>query len=218
MNLKAKIRDLSVNPDTIRKEDGIPAELYGHGFSNVHLSVSAKEFNQVFKEAGESTVIKLDIEGIDDKDVNVLVHEISKNPLSDEFKHIDFYRLRMDEKVKTGVPLVFEGEAPAVKEKLGLLVKAVQELEVEALPADLPHEIKVDLSGLTTLGASISVNDLVLPKGVKVLADGNTVLAAITEIVEEKVEEAPAPEGAEAESAEGAGSVASAEAESEKTE
>ncbi len=198
MNLSAKKRDLSVNPDVLRKEGMIPAEIYGHGFPNIHLSLPKGEFAKIFKEAGENTVIKLDIEGESDKDINVLIHEVSKDTLSDEFKHIDFYRLRMDEKVTAGIPLTFEGEAPAVKEKLGLLVKAVQELEVEALPANLPHEIKIDLSDLREVGDSISVSDLKLPNGVKVLADEETVIAAITEIVEEKAEEIAVPVEAEA--------------------
>ncbi len=192
MNLSVKKRDLSVKPDVLRKEGLIPAELYGHGFENLHLIVPVKEFGKCFKEAGESTVVKLDVEG--EKDVNVLIHEASKNALTGEYEHIDFYRLRMDEKTKADIPFEFVGEAPAVKEKLGLLVKAMHEIEVEALPADLPHKIEVDLSGLSEVGASIYVSDLKISPNIKLLVDAETVVATITAVHEEEPEPVPESE------------------------
>lgn len=179
------------------REDGlIPAELYGHGLENIHLSVPAKDFSKLFKEAGESTIINLvlsNAEGLnlENKKLPVLIHDVSIDPLSDKIIHIDFYQVRMDKKITTSVPLEFIGEAPAVKEKEGVLVKAVQEIEVEALPADLPRNIEVDLSRLSDIGMNIHVKDLEIDKKVKVLADPETVVAIVTEPAKEEVVEKP---------------------------
>ncbi len=177
----------------LRKQGLIPAELYGHGRENIHLTVPAKEFLRVFKKTGESSVIKIRVESEEEKakgeELNVLIHDIQKNPLTDEISHIDFYQVRMDEKIATSVPLEFIGEAPAVKEKDGILVKAMREIEVEALPADLPHNIEVDLSRLSDTGMSIHVKDLKISERVKVLVNGETVVATITEPAKEEVEE-----------------------------
>ncbi|MEE8131893.1 MAG: 50S ribosomal protein L25 [Candidatus Paceibacterota bacterium] len=179
----------------LRKQDLIPAELYGHGFENLHLSVPAKDFSRIFNEAGESTIIKLKVEGGDGKEkgseLNVLVHDIQKNVLTDEISHIDFYQVRMDEKIKAAVPLEFIGEAPAVKEKGGVLIKSVHEIEVEVLPADLPHNIPVNLDELDDIGKNIHMKDIKIDEKVKVLIEPETVIATVIEPIkeEEKVEE-----------------------------
>ena len=167
----------------------IPAELYGHGFPNEHLSVSAKEFVKIWKEAGESSVVKLKIEDAGGKsgaDLNVLIHDVQKNPLTGEFASIDFYEVRMDQKIKTSIPLYFAGEAPAVKEFNGVLIKAVQELEVEALPGDLPQHIEVDLGKLTQIGENIHVKDLAISDKIRVFIDPEAVVATVTEQAKEE--------------------------------
>ncbi len=174
--------------NSLRKENLIPAELYGHGLDNIHLSVPAKEFSKLFKEVGESTIINLNLEN---KKLPVLIHDVSTDSLSDKIIHIDFYQVRMDEKITTSVPLEFIGVSAAVKEKEGILVKAVQEIEVEALPADLPHNIEVDISQLSDIGMNIHVKDLEIDKKVKVLADPETVVATVTEPAKEEVVEKP---------------------------
>lgn len=171
----------------LRGQGFVPAELYGHGLNNLHLMVLAKEFSKVFKESGESTLIKLKVDK--DKELNefnVLIHDFQKNPLTDEFSHIDFYSVKMDEKIITNVPLEFIGEAPAVKEQGGILVKAMQEVEIEALPADLPHHINVDISSIKEIGNSVFIKDLDFGKGVKVLVEPETVVATVTELAKEE--------------------------------
>lgn len=186
MDLTAQKREkLGRVTKTLRDEGLIPAELYGRGLANQHLSVSAKEFKKVFKEAGESTVIQLVVES---KKHPVMIHDVARDPIDEEILNIDFYQVRMDEKLKLKVPLVFEGEAAAVKEKQGVLVKAVSEIEIEALPADLPHDLKVDLTLLKDIGNSISVKDLITPKGVEVKVDLATVVATVTARMTEEEE------------------------------
>ncbi len=174
--------------EALRQQGLIPAELYGRDRKNIHLSVSAKEFSRLFKEAGETTVINLILEN---EKLPVLIYDVSINPLNDQVIHVDFYQVRMDEKITTLIPLEFVGEASAVKEKNGILVKAMKAIEVQALPADLPRNIEINLSKLSDIGMSVYVKDLSVGKGVKILVDPETVVATITEPVKEEVVEKP---------------------------
>ena len=188
MDLLVQTREiLGKKIKSLRKQGFIPAELYGHGLENQHLSVSAKEFGKIFKQAGESTLIKLKVK--DGKEFNVLIHDIVKNALTDEISNIDFYSVKMDEKIKARVPLEFIGESPAVKEKGGVLIKSMHEIEVESLPADLPHHLTVDVSHLTEIGSSLSVINLEAPAKVKILVNPKPLLPALLSPVKEEVSE-----------------------------
>lgn len=189
--------DLSVKPREIvgkkvrslRREGFVPAELYGHGLKNVHLSVVAKEFNKVLKEAGTSTVVTL---VLNTQKHSALIHDVVRNYLTNEVEHIDFYEVRMDEKITARVPLEFIGEAPAIKAHGAVVNKAMSEIEVEALPQNLPHSLTIDLSVLTDLNQSIYVRDITVPKGVEVLVDAETAIATATPPAPEEVVEAAA--------------------------
>lgn len=169
----------------LRQQGFIPAELYGHNRDNIHLNVPAKEFKKIFKEAGESTIINL---VLDNKKFPVLIHDVAFDYLRDDVQHIDFYEVKMDEKIIASVPLEFVGEAPGVREKGGILVKAMQVIEIESLPSDLPHSLQVDLSVLTDIGTSFYVKNLAIPDKVKCLVNEDTVIATV---VEQKQEEEP---------------------------
>jgi large subunit ribosomal protein L25 len=170
---------------TLRAKGFIPAELYGHGVENLHLSVTVKDFKKVFKAAGESTMIDLMVEG---KKRPVMIHEVNTDPVTDEVVGIDFYQVRLDEKLKIKVPLSFVGESAGVREKQGILVKAVSELEIEALPQAIPHSIEVDISKLTDIGTSVQVKDLSVAKDVRILIDPETVVATVTARMTEEEE------------------------------
>lgn len=169
----------------LRKQGLVPGELYGRGLQNLHLSVPEKEFKKLYKDAGESTVINVVLDG---EKHPALIQSVSFDPLTDDFQSVDFYQVRMDEKLTVSVPLVFEGVSPAVKEKNALLVKPLQELEIEALPGNIPHNIKVDLSKLQDLDQSIYVRDLEIPANVEVLVSPDTVVATATEKTTEEEE------------------------------
>ncbi len=158
----------------LRREGLIPAELYGHGLPNTHLTVPAKDFGKAFKEAGTNTVITL---VVDKEKKPALIYDVVHNALTGEVAHVDFYQVRMDEKIKAKVPLAFVGESAAVKEKGAILNKSMSEIEVEALPRDLPHSFVVNLSLLDDIGKSVYVRDLATPKGVELLIDENTAIA-----------------------------------------
>lgn len=151
--------------------------------------VDGKEFRKVFKTAGENTVIEL---VVGKEKLNALVHGIQKNHLTGAVDHIDFYQVRMDEVITTKIPVEFLGDAPAVKEQGGILNKTTTEIEVTALPAELPHSMQVDLSVLREINQSIYVKDLTVPKGVKVEIDPETVIVSVAApMAEEPVEQAP---------------------------
>src|SRR3989344_770423 len=196
MDLAVETREKFGKAVKILERQGlIPAELYGHGIANLHLAVKRRDFEKVFKDAGESTVIKLKVGGekpnSGEKELNVLVHDIQRNYLSDEISHIDFYQVRMDELIKAHIPLEFTGESPAVKGQGGILNKTLSEIEVEALPGDLPRQFEVNLGNLIELNQSIYVKDLEIPAKVKVLVEPETVLVTVTPPLEEEVIEAP---------------------------
>ncbi|MBP6855897.1 MAG: 50S ribosomal protein L25 [Candidatus Pacebacteria bacterium] len=168
----------------------IPAQLYGHRVENMSIQVPVKEFTKVFKTAGQSSVITLVVDGTE---FPVLIHDVQYDAINQRVAHIDFYKVNMSEKITAQVPLSFVGEAPAIRGQGGVLVKAVEELEVEALPADLPHEIVVDVTVLKEIHQSIHVSDLVVEKGVKINADSHTTVATVIEPAKEE-EPAPQPE------------------------
>lgn len=158
----------------------IPAVLYGGASKNAAtLLVSEKDFLKVYRKAGASSLVSLEIGKGDSR--NVLVHDVSKHALTDRFLHVDFYEVRMDEKLKAKVPLVFVGESPAVKNEGGMLVRPMQEIEVECMPKDLPRELEIDISVLEKFHDAIRIRDLQLPTGVAIHASGDEVIALVEE-------------------------------------
>lgn len=174
---------------TLRDQGLIPAVFYGHGMENKNLSVDRKEFETVFREAGESTIVNLKI-GLESRPV--VIHDIDRDAISGEVVHIDFYGVRMDEEITVTVPLEFTGIAPAIKEKGGVLNTSLTEVEVTSLPANLPHSLAISLESLTDIGSSIHVKDISLPAGVKIDLDPETAVVTVALPRVEVVEEVPA--------------------------
>ncbi len=168
----------------LRKEGLIPAELYGHGIANAHLSLPAKEFHKVLKAAGTTTVVNLLI-GKEKK--LAMIHDVARDAVSGDIIHVDLHQVRMDELVRAHVPIEFTGEAPAVKAYGAIINKSLAEIEVEAFPQDMPHRIAVDLLPLDELDKTIYVKDIVPPKGVKFLADDDMPVATATPPAAEEV-------------------------------
>lgn len=178
--LQAIIRDKQTKGD-LGKQGLIPAILYGHNIENVKLAISKKDFDKALKAVGESSILTLELESGKKGDKRpVLVHDIQYGLISHEPTHVDFYQVKLDEKIKAHVALEFIGESSAVKNFGGILNKSVFEIEVEALPNDLPHNIEVDLSKLEVIDSSIYLKDLSIPKGVKLLESPETVVATVT--------------------------------------
>ena len=124
----------------------------------------------------------------------VLIHEVKTNYLSGEIDHIDFYEVRLNEKIKARIQIEFTGEAPAQKSKGGVLNKVVSEIEVEALPGDLPHLFTLNLEGLDDLNKSFYVKDLKVSPKVRILTDPNTVIVTVIEPLKEEEKEEVIPD------------------------
>lgn len=162
----------------------LAAVFYGHTVASTPITVDKRDFIKIYKQAGESTVVTLTGLG---KDVSALINNVEFDPVTNIVRHVDFYAFEKGQKVEVDIPLEFTGTAPALKLN-GIVVKVMRELKVEASPADLPHEINVDLSTLVDLDSHITVKDLVLPKGVTALDGADEIVAAISTASEEKEE------------------------------
>ena len=161
----------------LRNKGLIPAVVYGGKNQSLPISVDLNEFNKILKIAGETTLVKIFIDG--EKFRNVLIYDVFRDPVKDNVQHVDFYEVKMDEKIVKKVPIVFAGFSPAVVDLGGVLVKSMQELEVRALPVDLPHDISVDISVLKTFDDNILVRDIKLPNNVETLENLQTSVAVV---------------------------------------
>lgn len=185
--LEVQKRDTSkTTADEVRAEGMIPGECYGAGKENVSIKVDYQTFRKLYNTAGESTVVDLTIEGEMHK---ALVHTISLDSLHGRITHVDFKFIDMNKPVDANIPLVFVGEAPAVKEMAGVLTKNMTEIAVRCLPADLPHEIEIDISSLVDFHSAIHVSDVTPPQGVEFMEEDERTIASVAAPREEEPEE-----------------------------
>lgn len=185
--LTATKRSKTDHLGSLRTNGMIPAVVYGARVENTSISVSSIDFIKAFKEAGESSTIMLDLAG---KKIDVLIHDVHVDPVKGFPIHVDFLAIDINKPVIVKVPLEFTGVAPAEKAGLGTLSKVIHEIEIEALPKNLPHTILVDISSLETLENQIHAKDIALPTGVTLITDENEVVALVA-VVKEEVEEVP---------------------------
>lgn len=190
LTLQATTREATADLAVLRAADAIPAVFYGQGKDATLITVPRREFIKLYQEAGESTIITLQTES---GDYDVLVQEIQLNAATHELLHVDFKTIEAGQSITVTVPLEFVGVAPAEENGLGVIVKSVQEVEIEVMPKDLPHSLEVDLSVLVDLSANIYARDIKIPAGSELLLDPETVIASAT-AVEEEPDDAPAEE------------------------
>ncbi len=185
LSLTAHIRkDTKKKLDALRAKGLIPAVLYGPNAKEQMLAVERKDFEKTFKEAGESALVSLTV---DSSTAPVFIYDTQKDPLTNKVTHVDFYQPALDQKIEIAVPLAFKGDAPAVKDLGGTLIKMVQEIEVRALPQDLPHEITIDVSSLASFENRILVKDIAVGQNVEILKNQEDIIAQV--VPPEKVEE-----------------------------
>lgn len=185
----------------LRREGWLPANIYGRGVKSLAVTVPMKEFAVIWKRAGETNIVSLVIDK-EAKSRPVLIHGVHQDPVTDDQLHVDFHQVDLTKKVMVMVPLEISGQSPAVA-KGGVLVKLVNELEVEALPADLPDKIAVDVSGLTEINQGIALKQVPVDAAkVRLMAENMDELVVKIEPPAKEEEPAPAP-AAEAAPAEG---------------
>lgn len=173
--------------DKVRRSAMMPAVFYGPKEASTSISIKSTDFKKVWGEAGESSIIILK-EGNEEHEA--LIHAVDVHPVTGVIRHADFYVIEKGKKLQINVPLEFIGVSEAVKSLGGILVKVLHELEIEALPKDLPHHIDVDISSLANLDSQILAKDLKLADGVTLISGPDEVIAAIS-VAQEEPEEAP---------------------------
>lgn len=194
LHLPVKKRDTKIKAKNILKENLIPGVVYGPKMKSTPLSVDRGKFLRVYREAGETTLIALDLgdskkkkEG--EEDNVVLIRDTQSHPVTGRFMHVDFYQLPMDQEIEITVPVKGSGEAPGVREEGGVLVHNLHEIKIKALPKNLINDITVDITELEDIGDSILAKDLSLPKGVELLVEDDEVVFMVDEPREEEPEE-----------------------------
>lgn len=182
ITLTAEKRDIKTKLENLREEGRLPAIFYGPKEKSTPITVSTIDFIKVYKKAGESSVIILK-EGNDEHEV--LIQDIDVHSVTGAPRHADFYVIEKGKKVKVNVPLVFVGVSPAVKDKGAILIKVARDLEIEASPKDLPHELSVDISSLVEYSSTVTAKDIKLPVGVTLVSGADEILALVSEAKEE---------------------------------
>ncbi len=196
----------------LRREGKLPAILYGRSLEQpIPVTMDNAETSKVLRQISSSTLVTIDVDG---EEHMTLVRDFQVDPIYGTLQHVDFLVVSMTEKVSTMITVQVEGSAPIIEAEGGLLVTGMEQIEIQALPQDLPSHLSVDVSGLEAFGDTLYVRDISLPPGVELLTDPDELLIVATapqeEVIEVEVdedaelaegEEAPegeAPEGDEA--------------------
>jgi large subunit ribosomal protein L25 len=190
LELKAEPRTaVKGHAKELRQKGLVPVIMYGKGLETKPLQVEAKSLSRVLNVAGTHQLIALQI-GNQEPRLS-LAREIQRDPIRRDYLHVDFYVVKMDEKVKAQIPLVMVGVSPAVRDFSGILTQGLDELEIECLPADLIASIEVDISSLAQLDDTLTVADLKVPDTITVLSDPDSMVAKVEppRLTEEEVEE-----------------------------
>ncbi len=200
ITLEAEKRDTKVAPSYLRKSRKVPAVYYGHGEKNMILAVDYQSFRKVYMKAGGNQVVELKM---NNEKKPVLIHEVQLDPLTDNYSHIDFMHVNMNEEITAMIPVHVVGIAPAVKDLGGILTTLKHEIEVRCLPGNLPQFIEIDVSGLDQLHSAIHIRDVEVAKEVKIHGNLDAVVLTVSppkieEEVKPVAEAAVAVEGAAA--------------------
>ena len=177
-----------------RKEGRLAIIYYGKGVEPISFGTDYQDFRRTYKKAGKSSIIVM----IDEKkkEFPVLIHEIQYDVVTDEMTHVDAMAVNLKNKITTEIPLVFVGQAPAVKDLGGTLMHNKETVHVECLPKDLVHEIQVGINTLVDFHSAITIGDIEVPEGITIL-DAKDINVATVSAPRKEEEETPAEEGAE---------------------
>lgn len=176
--LQAQTRTLTgKQTKTLRETQVIPGVLYGNTMSPKNVQIDYNTFAKAYLKAGSTSIIDLAVDAT--APVKVLIHDIARNPVTHRITHIDFLALNMSEKITVTIPLKFIGESAAVKELAGVLVKTIDEVEVQALPTDLVQEIEVSIAPLKTFDDTLYIHDIVPPQGITLTTKTDDVIAKV---------------------------------------
>ena len=173
----------------LRRKGMVPVHLYGRGVDSLALQVEHGELRRVLSRAGGTVPVTVEIDGQDGENI-CFVRQAQRHPVTEELLHVDFLRVDVTRLVRADVPVVLDGDAPAVRTLGGTLLQPFATLEVEALPMDMPEAFHVDVTGLEELYASLRIGDISIPENVTVLRDPDEMIARV---VPPRIEEEPEP-------------------------
>ncbi len=200
LKLPAKKRDLlGKKVKNLRAEGLVPANVYGKKIQSQAVSVKKDELKNVYSQAGQTGVIQLMIEG--EKETRpILIQNLHRDPVTDEILHVDLRQIILTEKVTADIPIEVINESPAVQQKLGILIQTLSEIQVEALPMDLPEKFLADVSGLLKVGDQITIKNLSVDrKKIELKTEDNLVVVKIEPLAAEEVVPPVAGEAVEGE-------------------
>jgi large subunit ribosomal protein L25 len=175
----------------LRKQGLIPATVYGKGFEPKSIQFLGTELEKIYNEVGESGLVNLIV---GEENLPILFRNPQYHAIEGNLLHVDCYKVNLREKISAMVPIVLIGESQAVKNG-NILVPVTDEIEIEALPADLPESIEVDLAILENLDSVITVADLNFDKSkLEILTDAEQLIVKVEEPRVEEEVAAPAEE------------------------
>ena len=199
LTLKSTNRDiLGKKTRFLRRQGIIPTHLFGHNIKSLALQCDSAELQHIVAQAGTTRLINLEIDD-DKKPRSVFIREIQRDVITKELLHVDFYQVKMTEKIKVDVPIVLVGEAPSMKVKGRTLMQPLASLSIECLPDKIPPVIEVDLSPLEELEQSIHVEDITLSPDVTLFTAPEQMVVKVSEVFVEREEEEVAVAEAEEE-------------------
>ncbi len=180
MELSANTREILGKKVKVLRRQGItPVHLYGHSVTPVPLQCDTAELKRILARTGTTGLIDLKLDTAK-RPRNVMIREVQIEPRSGELLHVDFYQVRMEEKIRVEVPIIMVGEAPALKLKENFLTHELTSLTVECLPDEIPSRVELDLSSLEEAEQTIHVKDLSLAEGITVLTNPEQMIAKIS--------------------------------------
>lgn len=187
---------------SLRRQGILPGNIFGKKTESLAIQLPMDKFNSVFKQAGETSIVYLTVD--DEKKTRpVLISNLQRHPVTEQPLHVDFHQVDLTEKTTATVPVVLVGESPAEKDHGAVLVQVLSELEVEALPTDLPEKLEIDIATMTEIGQSKAVKDIVVDtEKVTIKAEPEEVVVMAQEPQKEEEVVAPAAEGEAAQTAE----------------
>ena len=192
IELKAANREILGKKVRFLRRQGItPANIFGHGIESVAIQCDAANLRHVLAEAGYTRLINLKL-GKERRPRTVMIREVQIEPRTLATLHVDFYQVRLEETVRVEVPVVLVGEAPVLRFRENMLEQELNTLHIEALPAEIPADIEVDISSLAEPDDVIRVRDIELAGSITILNDPDIVIVKITSRHVERVEEAAA--------------------------
>lgn len=176
--LTATAREKGTDLEALRDGGAVPAVLYGPEIEAQSITLKTREFELLYNEAGESSLINLTI-GDQKEPTIVLIQDAQYDPVSGNLIHVDLRQIKMGEEMHASIELTYVGEAPAVKALGGTLLKSLDYINVTCLPKDLVNHIDVDLSSLVDFDTAIHISDLAIPAGMTVTDETDTVVAKV---------------------------------------